>query len=597
MTRPWRIWITFLACLTVLLGVMAWQSYTVVRLERDAAAARRQAEIEEPVRLALWRMESSLAALIARERARPYFAYSSFYPAERAYTRMFREVEYGEILVPSPLLTQVSPYISLHFQISADGHWSSPQVPTGTMRDLAAPQYTSLESIDRAVARLDELSRLIDHARLATQLPLERVEPISVVRAPIVPAQQGQLRSQQVEESFQQQVMRNTMEDQARSRAVQQLDELDGNIWNERAWSLAVTSGMLHPIWCEQTLLLARRVSVDGWEYIQGCQLDWPALDSWLCGQISDLFPQARLEPVSTGGADYEARVLAALPVRLIPGEPALSSVPLDSPLRLSLVVAWGCVLLSAVAVAVLLIGTVSLSERRGAFVSAVTHELRTPLTTFKLYTEMLAEGMVTDEHKRREYLDTLQAEANRLSHLVENVLAYARLERGRAGGQLGAIGLSDLLARVSGRLAERADQARMQLVVADASTVAESVTVRTDVSVVEQILLNLVDNACKYAADADQKLIHVSADVSGQSGVIRIRDHGPGISANEARRLFQPFRKSARQAANSAPGIGLGLALSRRLARALGGDLRLVDTDESGACLELTLPRIPPAQ
>ena len=75
-----------------------------------------------------------------------------------------------------------------------------------------------------------------------------------------------------------------------------------------------------------------------------------------------------------------------------------------------------------------------SLSERRGAFVSAVTHELRTPLTTLRMYTEMLADGMVPDEPRRRSYLQTLRAEADRLGHLVENVLAYSRLERNRRG-------------------------------------------------------------------------------------------------------------------------------------------------------------------
>ena len=78
----------------------------------------------------------------------------------------------------------------------------------------------------------------------------------------------------------------------------------------------------------------------------------------------------------------------------------------------------------------------VALSERRGAFVSAVTHELRTPLTTFRMYAEMLAEGMVPSPEARQKYLETLRREADRLAHLVENVLQYARLERGRPGGR-----------------------------------------------------------------------------------------------------------------------------------------------------------------
>ena len=92
----------------------------------------------------------------------------------------------------------------------------------------------------------------------------------------------------------------------------------------------------------------------------------------------------------------------------------------------------WGAVLFAVLAAAVLLHGVMTLSERRAAFVSSVTHELRTPLTTFRMYAEMLARGMVPDAERRQEYYETLQSESERLTLLVENVLAYARLERGR---------------------------------------------------------------------------------------------------------------------------------------------------------------------
>jgi signal transduction histidine kinase len=284
------------------------------------------------------------------------------------------------------------------------------------------------------------------------------------------------------------------------------------------------------------------------------------------------------------------SRMLAALPVKLIPGPfpTALEEAP--SPLRLSLFVAWGCVVLAAVAVAVLLVGTLTLSERRGAFVSAVTHELRTPLTTFRMYTEMLAEKMISEE-KRQRYLDTLRTEAERLSHLVENVLSYARLENRRGLRQMETATLQDLFARVQSRLAERVQQSGRQLVL-DAPSDALAATAAMDASAVEQILLNLVDNACKYSASASDPRIHLEATADATNVVLRVRDHGPGISRSDARKLFRPFSKSAREAANSAPGVGLGLALSRRLARSMGGDLRLDDRVKDGASFEVLLRR-----
>ena len=93
--------------------------------------------------------------------------------------------------------------------------------------------------------------------------------------------------------------------------------------------------------------------------------------------------------------------------------------------------------------------------------------------------------------------------------------------------------------------------------------------------SAVEQVLLNLVDNACKYAGSATDRRIQVELRSGAGAAAIAVRDHGPGISATVRRRLFRSFSKSARNAAETAPGIGLGLTLSRRLARDMGGDLR----------------------
>ncbi|KKK53818.1 hypothetical protein LCGC14_3090950, partial [marine sediment metagenome] len=262
---------------------------------------------------------------------------------------------------------------------------------------------------------------------------------------------------------------------------------------------------------------------------------------------------------------------------RLVPSQEATSSAMTRNPSVRKLVAA-------------LLAGAIRMSHRRGAFVSAVTHELRTPLTTFRLYADMLAEGMVTDEDKRADYLSRLRDEADRLSHLVENVLAYARLSRAQSAGRREDLTLGDLIGRVRGRLAARAARDGMHAVFEPPDDGADA-AVRVQVSVIEQILLNLVDNACKYAADGRDKTIAITTGVDDGLGLIRVRDHGPGIPAHRARRLFRAFTKSATEAANSAPGIGLGLALSRRLARDMGGDLRLDESISDGACFVLSAP------
>jgi hypothetical protein len=173
MNRPWHIWVAFALCLAAVLGAMGWVSVTVLRLENAEVNAQHQAEREENVRLALWRMDSALSPLIAAENARPYFVYRSFYPLERAFGNMLNKLNGREILMPSPLLTQPSPYVQVHFQINPDGSVSSPQVPV--KESSLATNYTTKDKLDASAAKLNELKAFLDRDELLSVLPLEEL--------------------------------------------------------------------------------------------------------------------------------------------------------------------------------------------------------------------------------------------------------------------------------------------------------------------------------------------------------------------------------------------------------------------------------------
>ena len=348
-------------------------------------------------------------------------------------------------------------------------------------------------------------------------------------------------------------------------------------------------ASVMRALWISDQLILVRRVRMNDQDYIQGCLLDWPAIQRQLLSTVQELLPNAKLSHVNGVILDEPAHMLASLPVRLEVGSLVDAASQAMSPLRMSLVGAWAAMTLAALAVAALLQGVLSLSERRGAFVSAVTHELRTPLTTFRMYAEMLADNMVPDEASRRHYLETLRIEADRLTHLVENVLLYARLERGRPGGRIAPVAVSQILEQATGRLADRARQANLEIAVEANQEIREN-RVLADPAAVEQILFNLVDNACKYAAAATDRTLHLEARRNANHVELLLRDRGPGIAAEQRRVLFQPFRKSAHDAARSAPGVGLGLALCRRLARDMGGDLSYAPDPTGGACFTLRL-------
>ncbi len=574
MKRLGWVWLVFGVCVALAAGAMARVGGTALDLERAEAKARRQATLEENLQLALWRMDSALSPLMAEESARPYFTFSPLYPAERAFTKMFAEIERGDVLMPSPLLTFASPQIRLHFQYGPSGRLSSPQVPAGNMRDLAENRYLSPELIEQASRRLEELGGLINRQDLAAALPVE--EPLSP------PASAPTFANNQINQS------RSSNEFMMRSRASKVAQSASPAAAQPLSSRPTVSQGPLQAIWIGPNLFLARRVRVPEGTFLQGCWLDWEFIRRDLIELATDLLPRARLEPVGTQRGIAPTRMLASLPVRLDPGSTSDEPERLWSPVRLSLLIAWACLGLAAIAVALVLHGALALSDRRGTFVSAVTHELRTPLTTFRLYTEMLDEGMVASPDSQRSYLRTIRLEADRLGHLVENVLAFARLEHGRATSGAEVVAPAELLDRLVPRLTLRAKEAGMELFV---GPVVSEPSVRVDISVVDQILTNLVDNAIKFAGNGADRRIHLDIAPSGRCLALTLRDHGPGLHPKVVRRLFRPFSKSAHDAAQSAPGVGLGLALSRRLARALGGDLRLEENSRSGAAFKLTIP------
>lgn len=573
MNRPGPVALAFMACLSAAFAALVWMTATVLRLDAAEADARRRADLEENVRLALWRIDSAVTPILTQENARPIALYV---PVERASATAGPGMQWPS---GADLHGGGDSYVRFHFQVSPAGILTSPEFP-GARKDLNAIGDAMLAS---DVVLLRDLAILVDRKALleaapsvAAPLPPLTLEPWrQTAGAPTQSrgAQDFQARSQ----SF---GANNALSNNALMNQSQMV--LPGESTNDR-------TGLMAPVWRRDQLLLVRKASIRGETYLQGCWLDWPELARQLAGLVADLLPDARLVPVREDVAE-PTRLLASLPARLEPGAWRDKPNAGMSPLRLSLLAAWACAVLASAAVAALLVGVVKLSERRAAFVSAVTHELRTPLTTFRLYAEMLADGMVSDAAQRQSYLSTLRQEAERLSRLVENVLAYARLERGRTRDRLETVSLDALLSGMEMRLRERAEQAEMEVVIEAGETALQG-QLHTDPSAVEQILFNLVDNACKYAAAATDRRIHVKVRLADGAAWLRINDHGPGISTEQARRLFRPFSKSAQDAAQSAPGIGLGLALSRRIARELGGDLRWEPAPSSGACFIVSIP------
>jgi len=338
-------------------------------------------------------------------------------------------------------------------------------------------------------------------------------------------------------------------------------------------------------------LAFGRRIELEGVASHQVFRARWPALAELLLSTARDLVPGARLEPVEPEAGPSGDR-LATLPARLVVPPRTVATRP-DAVLRATLAGAWVLALVAAGGAAWALRASLSDAARQRRFATAVTHELRTPLTTLRLYGEMLAKGMVP-AGSEGEYLAALEAEAVRLGTLVENVLAQARLERGGARFHPERIAAEELVERHRERLERRLLQAgtRLEVDLGDAARAA----VRADVDAVGLVLSNLVDNACKYGAPggghrADAP-VRLSARADARDVVLVLEDAGSGVPPHLAAAVFRPFDRAGRDESDASPGVGLGLALARDVARALGGDLGLEPPAGRGARFALRLPR-----
>ena len=660
MNKPWVIWSLSALCAILVFGAMALITQHTLGLEKDRAEAEARAELEERIRLSLWRMDTAAAGILAEENSRPAWH--------------FRDVNFQSGRYLTPLNVDIPEKVKLHFEVNGDmltspqvngwgesvGNWrvapselirgsqlSKKKEPLWSyfqdllLNDGTYKGWQSLRNVqsDRADNNLGLLREIVHRDR--DELILPRVDE-ELSEKNVIQAVEQRTRNSKAKvrslETYQNDY--NVAEKTKRKQIVK--ESVDKNIPNQ-TWSSPKKSvqeavrrdskkperldlgglvaegsaavgydfsdlkafpddghlSPLRPIWLAADLILVRDVQDLSGDRVQGVWLDTEAIKSLLLKNIVDLLPNAKLEPARQSlkvmlgeAADPNAddpMVLAALPWRLIPGEVATVMPVGWTPMRKTLGVAWVGALLAALAAVALLRGVVKLSERRASFVSSVTHELRTPLTTFGLYSDMLAEGMIKDEKKQSEYLHTLRKESSRLTHLVENVLAYSRIERGSARARVERIKVGTLIDRVCERLRSRAEEADMELHCSVLPELADR-DIQVDTTAVEQILFNLVDNASKYASgEGDGNVIELSVVELARGMAFRVCDQGPGIPKSERRKLFKAFHKSAQEAAHTKPGVGLGLALCRRLARALRGDLRILDRDK-GSCFEFSL-------
>jgi signal transduction histidine kinase len=236
-------------------------------------------------------------------------------------------------------------------------------------------------------------------------------------------------------------------------------------------------------------------------------------------------------------------------------------------------------------------LGQINLNRQQQDFVSAVSHELKTPLTSIRMYGEMLQAGWA-DEDKKQSYYDFICEESERLSRLITNVLQLAQLTRNDPQFDLKPVSVAQLLDMTESKIASQVERAGFELRVARDAAL-ENVKVLADSDCFSQVMINLVDNALKFAGAGEQPVIEIGTRASGSDGVcFTVRDHGPGVPNDQMKKIFRLFYRTESELTRETVGTGIGLALVHQLVLAMRGSVD-VRNREPGAEFRVTLTRV----
>lgn len=254
---------------------------------------------------------------------------------------------------------------------------------------------------------------------------------------------------------------------------------------------------------------------------------------------------------------------------------------------------ALSCIVVVAGVVALLLATAQErrLASLRGEFVANVSHELKTPLALVRMFGELLMTGRVASEDKRKQYLSIIVRESERLTALIENVLDFARVERGKAAYDFAPADVGGVVARAVDACRYRAETESMRLDLAVEEALPEAVV---DERALQLLVINLVENAIKYAPGTEVVRIDVlgDAEVSRREAIeIRVIDRGPGIERDDRGRIFERFYRGKRAGEQQIRGSGIGLSLVHHIAEAHAGEVFVEETPGGGATFVVRLP------
>lgn len=510
-----------------------------------------------PVGLLVWRALASVE--VEEERRHEVVAERLFDEMERSLSDLLREEDARPVDAPASV---TPPWVIGRFEVTPDGHVTASPATPELLAAVGAANGKRADVQQRAGSTVSLDTKMKKNEAASAYDALKSLNKAATERT---------ARQQKLADEY--------AKDQAAPAARPEAAPFVGRLADRR-----------------QLVLSRTVVRADGRAGREGLVVDWPALGERLRADAltsSGLGRSATLTfgdalPSSGDGARYHYLHRFAEPFDALTARLALSPLPGSSgawivALAALLVVAVGAGLVALYRMVAVALG---FAERRSNFVAAVTHELKTPLTAIRMYGEMLRDGIVPSEAKRDEYHRHITAESERLSRLIDNVLEFSRLERSARPMELVVGDVGPVLRDAAAMLRPHVERGGLRLSVAVDDDLPP---VRFERDALLQIVVNLVDNAVKYAG-RDEIVLAAFRDGDGRV-VVRVRDHGPGVPREQLGRIFEPFHRGEQELTRRTKGTGLGLALVRSLAEAMGGRVMGRNAAGGGFEVEVLLP------
>jgi PAS domain S-box-containing protein len=222
-------------------------------------------------------------------------------------------------------------------------------------------------------------------------------------------------------------------------------------------------------------------------------------------------------------------------------------------------------------------------SAAKSRFLSMMSHDLRTPLTAITGYADLLEQAL--PDEGQAQFAKAIRSAAWEVSRLIDDVLSFAQLESGRVTVKLAPLSMDDAIQRASVLVRPQMQESAISF----ESNDCEGMLARADGDRLQQILLNLLSNAAKFTPPGGR--VEISCERHGERVHVIVADSGVGIPDDQFEHIFEPFVQldAGREVRNQ--GVGLGLAISRDLARAMDGDLRAGRSAHGGAAFTVDLP------